>query len=220
MLWFARELSREKYTCAATASNGCCGGGCQADVVGNGHLALLDSTYAKEHRRRRWLKPPICSVQASESEVPMTRKILASLVLIGAASMASAGPRGTVPKASVGEYAAHAERNGLGVGATLLTSDQVHKKFATDVNHCCVVVEIAFYPQKDKALDVSLDDIMIQTESDGLGAAVERAGGCGEAAGTGRARTHVRRWPRARASAMSRAHTSIRSPASRHAFTA
>jgi hypothetical protein len=98
----------------------------------------------------------------------MTRKILVSVVLIGAASMAAAGPRGTVPKAAVGEYAAHAERNGLGVGATLLTSDQVHKKFAADVNHCCVVVEIAIYPQKDKTLDVSLDDITIQTESDGL----------------------------------------------------
>ncbi len=82
--------------------------------------------------------------------------------------MAAAGPRGTVPKASVGEYAAHAERNGVGVGATLLTSDQVHKKFAADVNHCCVVVEVAFYPEKDKSLDVATDDIMIQTEADGL----------------------------------------------------
>jgi hypothetical protein len=98
----------------------------------------------------------------------MTRKFLASIVLIGAASMASAGPRGTVPKTSVGEYAAHAERNGIGVGATLLTSDQVHKKFAADVNHCCVVVEVAIYPAKDKSLDVALDDIMIQTEADGL----------------------------------------------------
>ncbi len=98
----------------------------------------------------------------------MTRKTLASLVLIGAASLASAGSRGTVPKAAVGEYPAHAERNGLGVGAALLTSDQVHKKFAADVNHCCVVVEIAIYPEKNKTLDVSLDDIMIQTESDGL----------------------------------------------------
>jgi hypothetical protein len=98
----------------------------------------------------------------------MTRKLVASIAFVGAATMALAGSRGTVPKASLGEYAAHAERGGVGIGATLLTSDQVHKKFATDVNHCCVVVEIAFYPQKDAALDVSLDDITIQTESEGL----------------------------------------------------
>jgi hypothetical protein len=96
-------------------------------------------------------------------------KIWSSLLLIGLASIASAGPRGTVPKASVSEYAAHADRNGIGVGAAMLTSDQVHKAFAAQVERCCVVVEIAFYPQKDKALEVSLDDItMLSANSDTL----------------------------------------------------
>jgi hypothetical protein len=68
----------------------------------------------------------------------------------------------------VQEYSAHAERNGIGVGAVLLTARRAHKIYAADVNRCCVVVEIAFYPAKEKGLDVALDEIMIETEADGL----------------------------------------------------
>jgi hypothetical protein len=92
----------------------------------------------------------------------MIRKLWTSLVLIGVTSVASAGPRGTVPKPSVDQYRAHAERDGVGIGAVLLTSDQVHKTFASDVNRCCVVVEVAFYPAKDKPLEISLDDLTMK----------------------------------------------------------
>jgi hypothetical protein len=68
-------------------------------------------------------------------------------------------PRGTVPKPAVSHYRAYEERNGVGFGATLLTSDQVHKAFAADVSHCCFVVEVAFYPKQDSPLDLSLDDL-------------------------------------------------------------
>jgi hypothetical protein len=94
----------------------------------------------------------------------MTRKLWACIVVIGVASVASAGPRGTVPKSSVQEYRAHAERDGIGIGAGLLTSDQVHKAFAANVNRCCLVFEVAFYPAKDKPLDISLDDLTMKAE--------------------------------------------------------
>jgi hypothetical protein len=99
----------------------------------------------------------------------MMRNLCTSIVVIGVASLASAGPRGTVPKASVGEYSAHAKRDGIGIGAILLTSDQVQKTLVSDVNRCCVVVEVAFYPEKDKPLTISLDDLTLQaTGSDTL----------------------------------------------------
>jgi hypothetical protein len=72
--------------------------------------------------------------------------------MIGVASISSAGPRGTVPKSSVEQYRAHAVRDGVGIGAVQLPPDQVHKMFAADVNRCCLVVEVAFYPAKDKPL--------------------------------------------------------------------
>jgi hypothetical protein len=92
----------------------------------------------------------------------MTRKLWASLALIAVASAASAGPKGTVPREDAEKYKAHAERDGLIIGAEVLTADQVHKKFSSNINRCCIVVEVAFYPRKDKPVDVLLDDFALR----------------------------------------------------------
>jgi hypothetical protein len=99
----------------------------------------------------------------------MIRKLWIPLTLVGAASLALAGTQGTVPRASVDQYRSHAERNGVGVGAVLLTPDEVRKAFTPDITKCCLVVEVAFYPSKDNPLDVSLDDLTMKaTGSDAL----------------------------------------------------
>jgi hypothetical protein len=77
-------------------------------------------------------------------------------------SVVAAVPRGTVPKSTVSQYRAHAERNGIGIGATLLPSDQVRKAFTANVNRCCFVVEVALYPKQDSPLDLSLDDLTMR----------------------------------------------------------
>jgi hypothetical protein len=98
----------------------------------------------------------------------MRRRLWASILFVGIASIAAAVPRGTVPKPAVSQYRSHAERNGVGVGATLLTSDQVHKAFAANVNHCCLVVEVAFYPKQNSPLDLSLDDLTMRATGDAV----------------------------------------------------
>ncbi|HEX8818121.1 MAG TPA: hypothetical protein VF753_21710 [Terriglobales bacterium] len=75
-----------------------------------------------------------------------------------------AGPKGTVPRSSASRYSAHAESNGVAVGARLLTSDEARKAFTSDVNRCCVVVEVALYPGKDKPSDVSVNDFDLQVK--------------------------------------------------------
>jgi hypothetical protein len=92
----------------------------------------------------------------------MTRKLWASLAFIAVASVASAEPKGTVPRDDAGKYHAHAERDGLVIGAEQLTADQVHKKFSSNLNRCCIVVEVALYPLKDKSVDVLLDDFALR----------------------------------------------------------
>jgi hypothetical protein len=82
--------------------------------------------------------------------------------LIGMASVAVAAPKGTVPRSSPSRYTLHAERNGVGIGVVLLTSEQARRLFVSDVNHCCVVAEIALYPANDKPLDVSLNDFALR----------------------------------------------------------
>ncbi|HEV2501185.1 MAG TPA: hypothetical protein VGY31_16560 [Terriglobia bacterium] len=72
------------------------------------------------------------------------------------------GPQGTVPRGMAMEYPAHAQANGAAIGARLLTAKQVHSSFSTDLNSCCLVVEVALYPAKGKSMDVSLNDFALQ----------------------------------------------------------
>lgn len=92
----------------------------------------------------------------------MKNKLLASIAFIAVAVAASAGPKGTVPRADADKYQAHAERDGLKMAAEILPPDKVHKAFPSNVNRCCIVVEVAFYPQNDKPVNVLPDDFSIQ----------------------------------------------------------
>ena len=92
----------------------------------------------------------------------MNGRMLLMLALLAAASVAASGPRGTVPKAAANRYPSHAEQDSFSVGAALLTSDEVRKTFVSEVNRCCVVVEVALYPPKGKPQSVSLDDFSVR----------------------------------------------------------
>lgn len=74
-------------------------------------------------------------------------------------------PRGTVPRAAADSYPAHVVRDGVSVGAVLLTADQTRKAFASDLDRCCLVVEVAVYPQKDSPVNVSWDDFVLRFSS-------------------------------------------------------
>jgi hypothetical protein len=91
-------------------------------------------------------------------------------IVVGVISSATAAPKGTVPRSSAERYAVHANQNGVGIGLIALTGEQVRKQFVSDVNRCCVVVEIALYPAQGKALDVSLNDIVLRVDGKEIGA--------------------------------------------------
>jgi hypothetical protein len=94
------------------------------------------------------------------------RKCLAiALICISSVCMSSSiaqTHRGTVPRSNVTDYAAHASQDNIQIGASLLTHKELKKIFATDVNQCCLVVEVAFYPPKDQFVKISLDDFMLR----------------------------------------------------------
>jgi len=95
------------------------------------------------------------------------RKCLA-IALICMSSLIAQTHRGTVPRSAATDYAAHASQESIQVGASLLTHKELKKIFATDVNQCCLVVEVAFYPaqgpkdNKDNFVKISLDDFMLR----------------------------------------------------------
>ena len=86
----------------------------------------------------------------------------ASLLCVATAAGQSAGARGTVPREGAERYPANAQHEGIAIGAKLLTAEEAHKAFVSNVNACCLVVEVALYPQKDKPLDVSFDDFKLR----------------------------------------------------------
>lgn len=89
------------------------------------------------------------------------RKCLAIALIFVASSIAQTRS-GTVPSPAATDYAAHASQDNIQIGASLLTHKDLKKVFATDVNQCCLVVEVAFYPPKDNFVKISLDDFMLR----------------------------------------------------------
>jgi hypothetical protein len=96
------------------------------------------------------------------------KKCLVIALILGSFSIAES-PRGAVPRADAGAYAAHGGQTGFQVGASLLTHKELKKIFATDVNECCLVVEVAFYPAKDNFVKISLDDFMLRETGKEIG---------------------------------------------------
>jgi len=106
----------------------------------------------------------------------MSRKIGWAAVVVCVASLATAGPKGTVPRSSADRYAAHTVWDGVGIGVVVLSSERARKEFVSDVNRCCVVAEVALYPAKDKALNVSLNDFVLRVKSSETSAKPASAG--------------------------------------------
>src|SRR4051812_15421198 len=96
------------------------------------------------------------------------RKCLAIALICMSSSIAQTH-RGTVPRSAATDYAAHASQESIQVGASLLTHRELKKIFATDVNQCCLVVEVGFYPAKDNFVKISLDNFMLREAGMELG---------------------------------------------------
>ena len=92
----------------------------------------------------------------------MNWKLCAAMILASVTFLMADRPKGTEPQSAAARYPAHAEIDGIAVGAALLTADQARRNFASDVNRCCLVVEVAVYPPKDKPLNVSLNDFVLR----------------------------------------------------------
>jgi hypothetical protein len=92
----------------------------------------------------------------------MNWKLSVAIVLVSVTFLLAEEPKGTEPRLAAIRYPAHAEINGIAIGASLLTRDEVRRSFVSDVNRCCLVVEVAFYPVKDHPLNVSLNDFVLR----------------------------------------------------------
>lgn len=89
-------------------------------------------------------------------------KILLALATLCAGTLAMASSVGTVPRLAATEYPAHAANDQLSIGAVKLTENAVRQTFSSDLNRCCVVLELAIFPGKDHPANVSLGDFSLR----------------------------------------------------------
>lgn len=69
---------------------------------------------------------------------------------------------GTVPRSAATQYSAHAISERASIGAVKLNQQQVRKTFTSDLNRCCVVLEVGIFPDKDHPATVSLGDFSLR----------------------------------------------------------
>lgn len=92
----------------------------------------------------------------------MGRDPLLGIAFLAIASLATAGPSGTVPKTSAGRYPAHADQDGAKIGAALVSPEEARKVFGFDVDRACLIVEVAVYPLNDKERTVTQGDFSLR----------------------------------------------------------
>ncbi|PYP91630.1 MAG: hypothetical protein DMG65_07300 [Candidatus Angelobacter sp. Gp1-AA117] len=96
-------------------------------------------------------------------------KLIKSLaLLLICAELAAQSPKGTAPRASADKYPAHAEQSRASIGALLLSRKDARKVFITNVEECCVVVEVALFP-KGTRVNVSVDDFVLRVKGADIG---------------------------------------------------
>jgi hypothetical protein len=105
----------------------------------------------------------------------MSRRLLAGVFLMVLPSVATAGPKGIVPRVSADRYPIHAGNDGTKVGAALLTPAEVRKAFSFYVSGSCLVIEVALYPQKDEERNVLLADFSLYLDGMDTGVKPSRA---------------------------------------------
>ena len=93
----------------------------------------------------------------------MSRNLLSAIALGTTVSLANAGPRGTVPKASADLYPAHAdEHDGTRIGASLMNADEVRRAFGFDVDRTCLIIEVALYPKDGQERKLLVSDFSLR----------------------------------------------------------
>lgn len=73
------------------------------------------------------------------------------------------GENGMTPR-NVQDYPVHAEKNGVTIGAAVLSPEQVRNAFATRLAGGYVVVEVAVYPASGQAMDLASMDFLLKLD--------------------------------------------------------
>jgi len=89
-------------------------------------------------------------------------RTLSAFAAVCAGTLAMASSIGTVPRSTATQYPAHTVSDQVAIGAVKLNEQAVRKIFSSDLNRCCIVVELAIFPTKDHPAKISLGDFSLR----------------------------------------------------------
>ena len=89
-------------------------------------------------------------------------KTFSAFAALCASTLAMASSIGTVPRSAATQYPAHTISDQIAIGALKLNEQEVRKTFSSNLNRCCIVVELAIFPTKDHPANVSLGDFSLR----------------------------------------------------------
>ena len=89
-------------------------------------------------------------------------RTLSAFAAVCASTLAMASSIGTVPRSTATQYPAHTVSDQVAIGAVKLNEQAVRKIFSSDLNRCCIVVELAIFPTKDHPAKISLGDFSLR----------------------------------------------------------
>src|SRR5262245_45250447 len=70
---------------------------------------------------------------------------------------------GIPPRRNAADYPAHAQMEGVAVGAALLTQEQVRHNFVSDLNRGYLVVEVSAYPDASEVIELARHHFVLKT---------------------------------------------------------
>ena len=92
-------------------------------------------------------------------------KTVSAVAALCACTLAMASSIGTVPRSAATQYPAHTISDQVSIGAVKLNEQAVRRTFSSDLNRCCIVVEVAIFPTRDHPARISLGDFSLRIAS-------------------------------------------------------
>jgi len=89
------------------------------------------------------------------------------LGMSGAMCLAAQSPRGTMARTAADQYATHAEKKGLAIGATVLPPKDAAKALVSEMEKCCMVVEVGLYPPKEGMTEIAAENFSLHVVAQG-----------------------------------------------------
>lgn len=97
----------------------------------------------------------------------MKALLVATILLFSTALTAAADQKGIAPRPKPADHQVQVALPGFQMGATCLSRIDLQREFSSELNRGYLVIEVAFYPEKGKSVEVDPGQFFLRLNEDG-----------------------------------------------------